>query len=672
MNPVDHGLYVWPRTGWSQRVSPAVLRNSVAPQPVKGGRLVHDRHITWIDDDNGVLCTCGDNRPERPCHHALMALACNEISETAIELVAVEVVRTASGIAIDMEEAALGVARSLGPHQPSDEGAAGFCIGDHYHCHVAEQWIKVPNESAIALASIARRATRRQEGRIWIPETALPEIIDLARAGGARSADQRLGAYLTFANSDRLPQPQPLGLEAVLDEAQIEGYSWLVDLHDHGISGILADEMGIGKTMQILALILRLKERGDHRRSIISVPSGAVDHWMREAATFAPGLETLAWEGPQRAKMQPILASMDMVVTTHKILTIDRQVLGALDWDILAIDEAQDGKNPESELALAGAVLPARQKIPVTATPVENSLVDLHTLLTIAAPGLLGRLAHFRKEVWDPVRRDEEESEAILAALHRVVSPFMKHRTQQSAGLSIPPPDIIRTAVRLTSDRHAYDTVRERAQRMLKERNGSIFQLITMLRQTAADYRLLDPVARGRESTKTSWIADRVVKEISGGRKVLLFSTWTTHLDLLRAALLERGVAPDMTTRIDGGMTRREKRWAEEDFKTGSAAVLEMTMRAGGRTLNLPEADTVILGVPWWNPSVMRQAAYRAVRRGQTKTIEVLIPIAEETIETHLMDIQDRKSQIAHSILRPSAGFGGLTRQELENMIRAS
>ena len=673
MTQEQYGLYVWPRTGWLEAVPYWNLRNGTAAQPIEGGQALQSDHITWIDAENGLLCTCGSNSQDRPCHHGLLALACNEAAESSIPISAIEIVRTRAGLAIDVDQIAEDVASSLGDSHPEDPEAQGFCMGEDYFCRtISETWVRTPIQIAATLGSIARRSVQRQAGRIWVPESAMPDILELSRQGGATTADQQLGKYLTFANSERITHSQPEGLKATLDKAQIEGFSWLVDLHDHGISGILADEMGLGKTMQIIALILHLKERGSLQRAIVSVPSGAVDHWIKEFTTFAPTLEVLAWEGTQRGRLAAILANMDVVVTTHKILTIDHDSLRKLDWTILAVDEAQDGKNPQSELALSSALLPAAQKIPVTGTPVENSLVDLHTLITIAAPGLLGRLAHFKKEISDKVRKDDEEAEAILAGLHRVVAPFMKHRTQQSAGLSIPAPNVMRVDLQLSGDRGIYDTVRDRAQAMLKNRNGSIFQLITMLRQTSADYRLLENGFKGGESTKTAWIGDKVAEEIAAGRKVLLFSTWTTHLDILNRAITGRGISPDKISRIDGERSRREKRWAEEDFKEGRVDILEMTMRAGGRTLNLPEADTVILGVPWWNPSVMRQAAYRAVRRGQTKTIDVLIPIMEDSIEVRLMEIQDRKSQISHSILRPASGYGGLTRRELENMINES
>jgi len=666
----QYGLYVWPRNGWLASVRAEDLRNDASGNPVEGGLVVRTEYITWLDSDNGLLCTCGDNSDTMPCRHGLLVLACNEAAELAHPMGSVEILRTRSGLAVDLDEMAADVAASLGESRPTDSEAGGFCIGENYHClGRGGEWIRTPVSVASALGSIARRSTQKQAGRIWVPETAMPDILELSKSGGATAADRQLGRYLAFANSDRAIRAQPKGLRATLDEAQIEGFSWLADLNEHEISGILADEMGLGKTMQIIALLLHLKENGGLKRAMIGVPSGAVDHWMKEFAQFAPDLEVLAWEGPQRTKMAPILDTMDVIVTTHKIMTIDHAVFRKLDWTVLAVDEAQDGKNPESELALASALLPAKQKIPVTGTPVENSLVDLHTLITIAAPGLLGRLGHFKREISDKVRKDDEEAELILAGLHRVVAPFMKHRTQQSAGLSIPAPNIVRLDMQFSSDRDVYQTVRDRAQAMLKDRSGSIFQLITMLRQTAADYRLLESGMQGKESTKTTWIADKVEAEIAAGRKVLLFSTWTTHLDLLNRAIIARGVDPSIVSRIDGNKTRREKRWAEEDFKEGGVDILEMTMRAGGRTLNLPEADTVILGVPWWNPSVMRQAAYRAVRRGQTKTIDVFIPVMADSIEMRLMEIQDRKSQISHSILRPSSGYGGLTRRELENMI---
>ena len=599
-------------------------------------------------------------------------MACNEAYDLAAPFSGIEVARSRNGLSVNVDEVALGIADTLQQHHPEDDEAMGFAIDGFYVCHLAEYgWVKLPISAAVALQSIARHRQGSGAHKIWVPETVLPDIIELSKSSGMKSADGQLEKYLTFANSSRVAHPQPSGLKATLDAAQIEGFSWLVDLHDHGISGILADEMGIGKTMQIIALVLYLKERGNFKRSMISVPAGAVDHWMSEFGKFAPSLETLAWEGTQRRNLLPILDAVDVVVTTHKLLTIDHAILRQHDWTVFAIDEAQDGKNPESELASSSALLPAVQKIPVTGTPVENSLIDLHTLMTIAAPGLLGRQVHFKRDISDKVKKDED-AEVILNALHKVVSPFLKHRTQQSAGLSIPPPKVEEIRLAFKEDAEAYANVRDLTQAMLKDGSGSIFQLITMLRQASADYRLMQERPRGHESTKTSWIADRVAYELNQGRKILVFSTWTTHLDILREAILTRGINPERLQRIDGSKNRKEKRWAEEDFKSGPVDVLEMTMRAGGRSLNLPEADTVILGVPWWNPSVMRQAAYRAVRRGQTKIIDVLIPIMADSIEVRLMDIQDQKSRISHSILRPASGFGGLTRKELENLINGA
>lgn len=663
-------MRVWPLDGW---VAEGYLRQPMPGIKVdrhEGGYLSIGNFRTWLDDEGGLVCTCGQNEQNYPCAHGAELLSKAEALRVADRNTHFTAERNRMGLHLDLDEWSKALLESFSDESERVEDGDGFVIGEDYLFPVGASWGACNLQAAQTIFALKRKAVSSEQNRIWLPETAMPDILELARTQ-VLEAGEDITRYLAFANRSAIVRPAP-HITGTLDPAQQEGVNWLLDAFHHKMGGILADQMGVGKTLQIIAHIQALKDAGLLVRALISVPSGAVDHWMREIKTFAPNLDAIAWEGPTRSTLRPILDISEIVVTTHRIMTVDAAILRSLDWTVYALDEAQDAKNPESDLAVSSAVLPARQKIPVTGTPVENSLIDLHTLFTIAIPGLLGRQAHFRRDISDPVKKGEDEADAILEALHAVVAPFLKHRTQQSAGLSIPQPNIIRIPVDLQSDREAYEMVRDKAHLLLDGGSGGIFHQITRLRQASADYRLVAGSNSTKESSKTAWIADYVADKISRGRQVLIFSTWTTHLELLERAIVRRGISSDKIGRIDGAMNRRQKRWAEEDFKTGERPILQMTMKAGGRSLNLPEADDVIIGVPWWNPAVMMQAAYRAIRRGQTKTIDVAIPIGTDTIEERLMEIQAHKSQISTSILRPAAGSGGLTRRQLVELIRAS
>ena len=663
-------MRVWPLEGW---LAEGYLRHPMPGIKVErheGGYLSVGSFRTWLDDEGGLVCTCGRNDQTYPCTHGAELLSKAEALRLADRDVHLSAERNRLGLHLELDEWSASLLKSFPLESENIEDGDGFVIGEDYLFSFGSSWGACNLQAAETIFALKRKAVSSEQNRIWLPETAMPDILELARTQ-VLETDKEINRYLAFANRDIIKH-QPPQITGMLDPAQEEGVNWLLDAFHHGMGGILADQMGVGKTLQIIAHIQALKDAGLLVRALISVPSGAVDHWMNEIRTFAPNLEAIAWEGPTRSALRPILDSSEIVVTTHRIMTVDAAILRSLDWTVYALDEAQDAKNPESDLAVSSAVLPARQKIPVTGTPVENSLIDLHTLFTIAIPGLLGRQAHFRRDIADPVKKGEDEADAILEALHAVVAPFLKHRTQQSAGLSIPKPNIIRIPIDLQSDREAYEMVRDRAHLLLDGGSGGIFHQITRLRQASADYRLVAGSGSTRESSKTAWIADHVADRIRSGRQVLIFSTWTTHLELLEAAIIRRGIPPEKIGRIDGAMNRRQKRWAEEDFKNGKKPILQMTMKAGGRSLNLPEADDVVIGVPWWNPAVMMQAAYRAIRRGQTKTIDVAIPIGTDTIEERLMEIQAHKTQISTSILRPAVGSGGLTKRQLVDLIRAS
>lgn len=665
-----YAMRAWPRIGWLE--DQVDHQNFDIEVEIKDeGYLARSEFITWLDYEGGLVCTCGYDSSKIPCFHGRALLKMSEAYEKASLQGETAVSRSASGLVAEIDDWTWALINSL-PHEAiGDDKATGFNFGGSYVFPVAGGWGKIEKQAAQIFGAIRGKIKSQSNGRIWLPETALPDLLELTKSSKRVSFDNAIDKYIKFSKRPLTEYRHP-NIKGTLDPAQLEGCHWLSDAFDYDIGGILADQMGVGKTLQIIGHMQSLKDRGKLVRGMVCAPSGGIDHWSKEFRRFAPDLEVLTWEGSQRKKLEPILDQADVVITTHKILTIDGPTFKKLDWTVFALDEAQDGNSSDSDLAVASATLPVKQKIPVTGSPVENSLLDLHTLSTLALPGLLGRSSHFRKDVSDPVRRGAENADFILDELYKVISHFLKHRTQDSAGLNIPAPNISQVDIALGKDLSAYEVVRDKTHLLLDGANTSVFHLITLLRQAAADYRLLSGSSEGEESTKTAWIADTISERISQGRQVLMFSTWTSHLDLIEKALVKRGISPEIIGRYDGSMNRRQKRWAEEDFKSGVSRVMQLTMKAGGRILNLPECDDVIIGVPWWNPAIMMQAAYRAVRRGQTKTIEVAIPIMTNTIEEKLMQIQSEKSRVSSSILRPSSGSGGLTHNQLRELVRAA
>lgn len=665
-------MRTWPIDGWIADMPAGFLGGSDgAVERREGGYLAmgsdQDARVTWLDDRGGLVCSCGAGDRLSPCMHGRILLARVEAYRTAKPLGHLTVARRRDGLRLVPDQHAELLARYHSEDQRDQANV--FKVSDRIVLHSRGDWWSMDaNLAAVVVSTL--QPIPDTGGGVRVPEGRLADLLDLQDQGtiGLEGVQTRAMRRLPGVAGSSVIHPVEVQ-GASLDPAQIQGIAWMGGLAEAGLGGILADEMGVGKTLEIIGHVLATRSAGRLDRAVIATPSGSIDHWAREFRSFAPDIDILVWEGAQRDRLLPIFAASPVVLTTHRLFVLDAHLFRSHDWTILAIDEAQDANSASSDLAVACALLPSEQKIPVTGTPVENTLMDLHTLATIAVPGLLGRAAHFRRDVAEPVRRGREDADEIISALHRSISPYLLHRTQADAGLSIPKPLEHRTAFPLDRDHDAYEFLAKEARQAILSSPGGIFRHITLLRQAAADPRLVTKDVDSTEGTKTRILADRIADDIRDGRQVLLFSTWRSHLDLLSVALERRGIDPRTISRIDGTLGRRQRRWAEEDFKSGRSRVLQATMRAGGRSLNFPEADKVCIATPWWNPAVMRQAAYRAIRRGQTKTIEVDIPIALATIEERLMETQDEKARTANGILRPHGMRGGLTRREMERLV---
>ncbi len=459
------------------------------------------------------------------------------------------------------------------------------------------------------------------------------------------------------------PVAPPRGLNATLRGYQQRGLDWLQFLARHELGGILADDMGLGKTLQTLAHLLAEHEAGRlDRPALIVAPTSLVSNWRREAARFAPALRVLVLHGPERHQRFEDIGAHDIVLTTYPLLPRDRAALTAHPYHAVILDEAQTVKNPRTKAATVLRSLTAGQRLCLTGTPMENHLGELWAQFDFLMPGLLGTEEAFRLHWQRPIEEEgDEQRRALLAAR---VAPFVLRRRKQDVLPELPPKTEILRTVALEEDQAAlYESVRLAMEDKVREaiaEQGLARSRITMLdallklRQVCCDPRLLSlESARGvRGSAKLDLLMDMLPELLESGRRVLLFSQFTSMLALIEAALEQRGIAYGILT----GQTR-DRDEALAAFRRGDVDLQLVSLKAGGVGLNLTEADTVILYDPWWNPAVETQAADRAHRIGQTRPVFVYRLVAEGTVEERILELQDRKRDLAEAVL--DAGSGG-------------
>ena len=452
------------------------------------------------------------------------------------------------------------------------------------------------------------------------------------------------------------PVALPVGLEADLRPYQRDGYGWLVSLWRHRLGGILADDMGLGKTVQTLAMIAYAREREpDAAPFLVVAPTSVVTTWASEAASFVPGLKVRTVTRSRAKKGRPLteeFAAGDIVVTSYALLRLDHQAYAAQQWSGLILDEAQFVKNHRSKTYQAARLVPARLKLAITGTPVENSLLDLWSMLSLTAPGLFPSAERFSDYYLRPIERDG--SSLRLAQLRRRIAPLVLRRTKDLVAAELPPKQEQVLQVPL-QPKHAriYQTHLQRERQKvlgllddLDDNRFTILRSLTLLRQLALDPALVDESHDGGVASKTELLLELLREVVGEGHRALVFSQFTSYLRRVEARLAEAGLR---TVYLDGGTADRQS--VIEEFRAGAADVFLISLRAGGFGLNLTEADYCFVLDPWWNPAVEQQAVDRAHRLGQTRPVMVYRLVAQGTIEEKVMVLKERKSAVFEAVL---------------------
>jgi SNF2 family DNA or RNA helicase len=444
--------------------------------------------------------------------------------------------------------------------------------------------------------------------------------------------------------------------------------------------------MGLGKTVQTLAHLAIEKQAGRLRKpSLIVAPVSVLGNWQQEIRRFAPQLQLLTLHGAKRKSYFASIAGTDIVLIGYPALVLDSDSLLTQEFCFVILDEAQTIKNPQAKVSQVARALRSEHRLCLTGTPMENHLGELWSLFDFVQPGLLGERQPFQRQYRTPIENNGDTQRA--AALSRRIQPFLLRRTKDAVARDLPPKVQIIEPIELDErQRDFYDGIRLGQHRRVQEaiqHQGlarsqiTVLDALLKLRQACCDPRLVkratqdDPAPAPAEaqlpdapSAKLDWLRTTLPELIAEGRRILLFSQFTSMLSLIEALVQELGIPYCLLT----GETLNRTELVDQ-FQTGQVPLFLISLKAGGTGLNLTAADTIIHYDPWWNPAVEAQATDRAHRIGQTKTVFVYKLIARGTVEEKIMQLQAEKDALVTQLYTENnAAPTRLSSEDLESL----
>jgi len=465
----------------------------------------------------------------------------------------------------------------------------------------------------------------------------------------------------------------PPGFLGELRPYQRVGYNWLRFLNDFSLGGCLADDMGLGKTVQTLAMLLHESQREDPGTSLVIMPTSLIYNWEMEAAKFAPELKVLNYTGSTRKKDTVGFGRYDVVITSYGITRLDADILQRFRFNYIILDESQVIKNPTSNIAKAVMQLQSRFKLTLTGTPLENTTMDLWSQMNFINPGLLGGQAYFKNEFMMPIEKKGDEQKA--KKLHAIIKPFVLRRLKSQVATDLPEKTENIHYTNMTPEQEKkYDEVKALYREKILheiERQGvassklTLLEGLTRLRQLSNHPRMVDQLYKG-DSGKMEDLSHMLENAIAEGHKLLVFSQFVKHLDLVREMLRTRKI---QHCYLDGSSLDRKEQ-VERFTKDPSVRVFLISIKAGGLGLNLTEADYVFILDPWWNPAVEQQAVDRAYRIGQKKKVFTYKFITRNTVEEKILQLQKRKQKLSESLITTEETIiKSLTKEDIEMLL---
>jgi SNF2 family DNA or RNA helicase len=449
----------------------------------------------------------------------------------------------------------------------------------------------------------------------------------------------------------------------------------LAFLYEHRLGGVLADDMGLGKTVQALALMCHTKERGlSDDPYLVVAPTSVVGNWVAECRRFAPDLRVVAITETGRRRgsaLRDVAADVDVVVTSYSLFRMEYEEYAAIEWAGLFLDEAQFAKNRQSQAYQRAKMLPVSFKVAMSGTPIENNLMELWSLLSIAAPGLFADPDRFGEYYRAPIEKEADAER--LAQLRRRVRPLMLRRTKEQVASDLP--DKQEQVLELDlSPKHkkVYQTYLQRERQKVlgllddvTKNRFEIFRSLTLLRQASLDVSLVDATHTGVPSTKLDALMEMLEDIVADGHRVLVFSQFTRFLTLARGRIRKAGIEHCY---LDGRTRNRPA--VIDEFREGIAPVFLISLKAGGFGLNLTEADYCIILDPWWNPATEAQAVDRVHRIGQTRKVMVYRLVAKDTLEEKVMALKAKKAALFANVM-DGGGFesGAMTAADIRDLL---
>lgn len=448
----------------------------------------------------------------------------------------------------------------------------------------------------------------------------------------------------------------PAGLNAELRPYQKSGLNWLQFLREYRFAGILADDMGLGKTVQTLAHLLVEKNAGRlNKPALVVAPTSLMGNWKREAERFTPALRVIVLHGTDRHQYFEDISHCDLLLTTYPLLSRDSEQLQAQQYHSIILDEAQAIKNSKTKMAQLVRQLRCDHRLCLTGTPMENHLGELWSLFDFLMPGFLSDSNTFKKHYRTPIEiHGDFEKQQKLA---QRVQPFLLRREKDEVASELPPKtEILQTvelegkqaelyeSIRLAMDKRVREAIKTQG---LARSHITILDALLKLRQVCCDPRLLklDQAKNVTQSAKLSLLMDILPEQLEEGRRIILFSQFTSMLTLIEDELEKHNIEYSKLT----GQTRKRDE-AIQRFREGDVNLFLISLKAGGTGLNLTEADTVILYDPWWNPAVEAQAIDRAHRIGQDKPVFIYRLMVSGSVEEKMLAMQDKKRSLAKGI----------------------
>ena len=654
-----------PRQPWA-----VVEHRNAAPRLVPTARLTGpqsaDFATTYLPDleaNPAVAVTLVGERPDYQYTDAapLVSLKVTDPRDGAGDWFSLDVKVTIDGKDVDFTELFAALARGES-HLILDDGT----------------WFSLDRPELDQLRAVIEEATLLSDGEPGLrlrPEHAgLWEELVALGVVTEQSASWRRAVSGLLEASELPEEAVPDGLTATLRPYQLEGFRWLSFLWRTRLGGILADDMGLGKTVQLLAAILAARDQEPDAPPVLVVaPTSVMPTWADQVRRFAPGLrvELVSRTHAKRGEpLETVRDRADVVVTSYTLLRLGEEEYGPLPWSAVILDEAQFVKNRQAATYKTVRRLRAPVKFAVTGTPMENNLMDLWSMLSIATPGLFPNPDAFAEGYRKPI--ETEGSAEMLARLRRRVRPVLLRRTKEEVATELPPKVEQVLSIPLSPPhRRLYDrhlaAVRKQVLGLVGDLDRNRFAILTSLtrlRQLSLSPSLVDE-AHPPISAKIDALVELLGDVIGEGHRALVFSQFTGFLALVKARFAEEGIT---YVSLDGRTRNREQRI--DAFKNGTDPVFLISLKAGGFGLNLTEADYVFILDPWWNPAAENQAVDRAHRIGQESTVMVYRLVSEDTIEEKVVALQERKRQLFDTVINDESGLGApLTADDIRGLL---